>query len=83
MGGRRTCVYQFYMIPVAGISDIYESVNVVFSDLGDVSIEYGSLCGQVEYTVYISVFEDVANACGILAVFRSIPITSTSRLFNS
>ena len=69
MGGRRTCVYQFYMIPVAGISDIYESVNVVFSDLGDVSIEYGSLCGQVEYTVYISVFEDVANACGILAVF--------------
>ena len=63
MGGRRTCVYQFYMIPVAGISDIYESVNVVFSDLGDVSIEYGSLCGQVEYTVYISVFEDVANAC--------------------
>jgi G3E family GTPase len=51
------------MIPVAGISDIYESVNVVFSDLGDVSIEYGSLCGQVEYTVYISVFEDVANAC--------------------
>ena len=54
----------FHMIPVAGISDIYESVNVVFCGFGgNVSIEYGSLCGQVEYTVYISVFEDVANAC--------------------
>lgn len=57
------------MIFVVGISDIYESVNVVFLDLGDVFIEYGSLCGQVEYIVYIFVFEDVVNVCGIFVVF--------------